>query len=96
MREMAPIGEMAPGCAKKYNIKKPVRTRCHLTHDYGILVVRNVINSRVGGGERNDCALLRTSGELLLATQICILFSSIVALISRVAFLFVVLSYPVR
>ena len=42
MREMAPIGEMAPGCAKKYkkeilrSIKKPVRTRCHLTHDYGI------------------------------------------------------------
>ena len=36
MREMAPIGEMAPGCAKKYKkYKKPVRTRCHLTHDYG-------------------------------------------------------------
>ena len=33
---MAPIGEMAPGCAKNTkNIKKPVRTRCHLTHDYG-------------------------------------------------------------
>ena len=40
MREMAPIGEMAPGCAKKCQertIKKPVRTRCHLTHDYGVL-----------------------------------------------------------
>ena len=38
MREMAPIGEMAPGCAKKYKeeiLTKPVRTRCHLTHDYG-------------------------------------------------------------
>ena len=41
MREMAPIGEMAPGCAKKKERsikKKNVRTRCHLTHDYGIPV----------------------------------------------------------
>ena len=35
---MAPIGEMQRGAqknTKKRNIKKPVRTRRHLTHDYG-------------------------------------------------------------
>ena len=31
-----------------------------------ILVVRDVINSSTGGGERNDHALLRKTGELLV------------------------------
>ena len=37
--EMVPIGEMAPGWAKKYKEEiflKNVRTRCHLTRDYGM------------------------------------------------------------
>ena len=41
MREMAPIGEVAPGCAKKYKkylYKNDVRTRCRLTHNYGVQV----------------------------------------------------------
>ena len=43
---MAPIGEMQRGAqknTKKRNIKKPVRTRRHLTHDYDIrvLLVKN-------------------------------------------------------
>ena len=46
MREMVPIGEMAPGCAKKYkkHFFLNLRTRCHLTHDYGN---RNYPDNRV-------------------------------------------------
>ena len=34
-----------------------------------LVVVRDVINSSTGGGERDDCVLLRKTGELFLVVN---------------------------